>query len=77
MRYCLCCDRTLLQHICHGQTYWYCPHCHQAMPSAVSEYSAATFSHKRPDSSGESAPEIAINSSKTAKYPAQLVNCVD
>lgn len=39
MNYCLCCDRTLLKHIHHGQTYWYCPHCRQAMPGVDNRYS--------------------------------------
>ncbi|MEL6469254.1 MAG: hypothetical protein AAFQ74_05965 [Cyanobacteria bacterium J06623_4] len=35
IRHCLCCDRTLLRHIDHTHIYWYCPHCRQAMPSAI------------------------------------------
>jgi hypothetical protein len=61
MRYCLCCDRILLRHICHGQTYWYCPHCHQAMPSVASEYPVAVFNPQRPSLSGELIAEIAVN----------------
>ena len=43
MRHCLCCDRILLRHIFHAQLRWYCPHCHQFMPSATASRRLDTF----------------------------------
>lgn len=33
MNRCICCHNTLLRHIRHRDIYWYCPSCHQTMPS--------------------------------------------
>ena len=33
MNACICRHHALLRHIYRGDLYWYCPQCHQAMPS--------------------------------------------
>jgi ribosomal protein L37AE/L43A len=30
---CPCCSHRLLRHVCKTDVYWFCSHCHQAMPS--------------------------------------------
>ena len=33
MTNCPCCSHQMLRHIRHNQTYWFCRHCWQEMPS--------------------------------------------
>ncbi|WP_036487549.1 hypothetical protein [Myxosarcina sp. GI1] len=36
MNKCLCCQDKLLRHLSHQRSYWFCPTCHQEMPSVRS-----------------------------------------
>ena len=33
MNQCICCSDRLLRHLSHRRMYWFCPTCHQEMPS--------------------------------------------
>lgn len=37
---CPCCSHSLLRHISSQRVYWYCRHCHQAMPNLSLELEA-------------------------------------
>lgn len=40
MNKCLCCQDRLLRHLSHHRSYWFCPSCHQEMPSSRTGISA-------------------------------------
>ncbi|EKV01712.1 hypothetical protein Lepto7375DRAFT_3890 [Leptolyngbya sp. PCC 7375] len=48
MRYCLCCNHSLLRHIRQNSLYWYCPSCRQAMPEATVGVQTQRLSLHRP-----------------------------
>ncbi|MEC4804994.1 MAG: hypothetical protein SAJ12_05925 [Jaaginema sp. PMC 1079.18] len=61
---CPCCSHSLLRHIRSQQIYWYCRHCHQAMPNLSLEIAANHINILNNNLHQHLAPKIAHRSSK-------------
>ncbi len=75
MNYCPCCQDTLLSHISHNHTYWFCPTCWQEMPASalpnthsLREAISNKLSnmHQKRDKSSLPSSECSVNSSDLA-----------
>ena len=46
MNECICCRDRLLRHLSHRRMYWFCPTCHQEMPS-IDEFKTYSQADRR------------------------------